>query len=135
MEAGLWFYEYEGRKIGPIPLETLRHLAAYGAIYRKTRVWQGDTSEPIDAQAVDGVFEPAQCSAAVDWEVPTIECLSVDPGDDIGISLELPSHYAIQFADNVVFTESDLDGDYSPIHSQESFPGTAAGWQEGGDDY
>jgi hypothetical protein len=63
MEAGLWFYEYEGRKIGPIPTATLLHLARHGAIHRQSRVWQDDASERVLAETVKDLFEPVTESA------------------------------------------------------------------------
>ena len=63
MVAGVWFYEYEGRKIGPIPTATLLHLARYGAINGQSRVWQDDASEPVLAETVKDLFEPVNESA------------------------------------------------------------------------
>lgn len=44
-----WFYEYEDGKYGPVPQETIAHLAKHRAIGPRTRLWRGDAPEPVEA--------------------------------------------------------------------------------------
>jgi hypothetical protein len=44
-----WFYEYECRKYGPVPQETIEHLTKHRAIGPRTRLWRRDASEPVEA--------------------------------------------------------------------------------------
>jgi hypothetical protein len=109
MPAKKWFYEYEGRKVGPIPSETLLHLARYGVIHRQTRVWEGEASEPVVADTVDGLFEPVKSFAPFPARLPSDQGESLDLKEGIPLPSEPSSHYAIQIADNFVFSPSDLD--------------------------
>jgi hypothetical protein len=52
-----WFYEYDGKKIGPIPSETLRHLARHGAISKTSPVWKQGMSASVHAEKVKGLFD------------------------------------------------------------------------------
>ena len=51
-----WFYEYDGRRTGPVPSETLRHLAYHGAISPETNVWKGGMDTPVPASQVKNLF-------------------------------------------------------------------------------
>lgn len=51
-----WFYEYDGKKFGPVPGSTLRHLAAHGAILSSTRIWKSCTDHPVNASRVSGLL-------------------------------------------------------------------------------
>lgn len=51
-----WFYEYDGKKVGPIPDATLRHLARHGAISPQTNVWKTGMDAPVSASRVKNLF-------------------------------------------------------------------------------
>lgn len=59
----IWFYEYEGIKVGPVPPATIRHLAACGAITQETKVWQGDMETPVLASRIKNLFPSPAVSA------------------------------------------------------------------------
>lgn len=45
-----WFYEYAGEKLGPVPQQTVVHLARHGAIGPRTRVWNGEDATPTELE-------------------------------------------------------------------------------------
>lgn len=59
-----WYYDYDGQKIGPIPSETLLHLARHGAISRTSAVWKHGMSASVAAEKVRGLFAPSSGSAS-----------------------------------------------------------------------
>lgn len=54
--ASEWFYEYSGKEHGPIPPETLLHLARHGAITRASLVRRQGMSQCVAADKVKGLF-------------------------------------------------------------------------------
>jgi len=68
----VWFYEYEGIKVGPVPPATIRHLATCGAITHETKVWQGDMETPVRASQIKNLFPSRAVSA------PPIKAQSVE---------------------------------------------------------
>ncbi len=51
-----WYYEYAGKKIGPVPAATLKHLASHGAVTPITNVWAGEQSDPVPASRIKNLF-------------------------------------------------------------------------------
>jgi hypothetical protein len=51
-----WYYEYGGKKIGPVPGETLRHLADHSAIKPDTSVWRDGMDTPVAASKIKNLF-------------------------------------------------------------------------------
>jgi len=69
----MWFYEYNGEKVGPIPSETLKHLAAHGAITPETHIWRSDRQAPVLASRVKNLFpEIVEAVVAEDDATDTI---------------------------------------------------------------
>lgn len=66
-----WFYEYAGEKLGPVPQQTVVHLARYGAIGPRTRVWNGEDATPTELEHLS-FLEPTRSH-----EGP--ECWATDP--------------------------------------------------------
>ncbi len=61
-----WFYEYEGKKVGPIPSETLRHLARHGAILRQSIIWKSGVAGSFPADKIRGLFDSAAIGTGVE---------------------------------------------------------------------
>jgi hypothetical protein len=59
-----WYYEYDGKKHGPVPSETLRHLASHQAITTDTTVWKEGMAEGVPASRVKGLFAQNQSTSA-----------------------------------------------------------------------
>ena len=51
-----WFYEFGGKKTGPVPSETLHHLADHHAIMLNTNVWKDDMEAPVPAYKIKHLF-------------------------------------------------------------------------------
>jgi hypothetical protein len=52
-----WFYEYQGKRVGPVPAKTIRHLAAHAAIHPHTRLWPSEQSDPVLASNISNLFK------------------------------------------------------------------------------
>lgn len=53
-----WFYEHDGKKTGPVPDATLKHLASCGIISPNTNIWKVGMEESVAAAKVKNLFEP-----------------------------------------------------------------------------
>ena len=51
-----WYYEFGGKKTGPVPGETLHHLADHHAIRPDTKIWKDDMEAPVLASKVKNLF-------------------------------------------------------------------------------
>jgi len=51
-----WYYEFGGKKTGPVPGETLHHLADHHAIMLNTKVWKDDMDAPVPAYKIKHLF-------------------------------------------------------------------------------
>jgi|GEM_PF-2936898 len=69
--AAEWFYEYDGKKIGPIPDATLRHLASHGAISPETNVWKTGMDAPVHASRVKNLFTDIVEASIVEAATPS----------------------------------------------------------------
>src|SRR4051812_49445132 len=64
MSRTSWYYDHDGRVVGPISVSELRHLAASGQLLPTDRVRKGDMDRWVKARAVKGLFAPAAAEAA-----------------------------------------------------------------------
>jgi hypothetical protein len=67
-----WFYEYEGRECGPIPSETLLHLAQHGAISRESRVRKQGMAQSVAAERVKGLFPAVDATPSSKAHAPAL---------------------------------------------------------------
>ncbi len=51
-----WYYEFGGKKVGPVPSETLHHLADFHAIRPETNIWKDDMEAPVHACKAKNLF-------------------------------------------------------------------------------
>ncbi len=119
MNADMWFYEYEGRKVGPIPAETLFHLARRGIIQRQSRLWRGDESAPAFAGTVDGLFESANGSSSSPSEPALIQDSESDLDDGVWLSSDPEPDVATDSSEPYAFPDSDFSDADSAIGSKE----------------
>jgi hypothetical protein len=67
-----WFYEYEGKKHGPVPAATLRHLAAHGAINADTTIWKAGLQSAVKASQIKNLLSGQSITrSAVSGPEPT----------------------------------------------------------------
>ena len=51
-----WYYESGGKKIGPVPGDTLHHLADHHAIMHDTNIWKDGMDSPVHASKIKNLF-------------------------------------------------------------------------------
>lgn len=66
-----WFYEYEGEKHGPVPPQTLKHLARHGAIVAETRIWKVGVASPVQASRIKNLLPVAEVSTKA--SIPSVQ--------------------------------------------------------------
>ncbi len=57
MDGAQWYYALGDQQIGPVPLETLKQLAATGEMDASTLVWRDGMAAWIPAEEVPGILE------------------------------------------------------------------------------
>jgi hypothetical protein len=61
-----WYYEYDGKRFGPVPADTLRHLATHQAITPSTTVWKDGVADGVPGGRVKGLFSQPHTPASDD---------------------------------------------------------------------
>jgi hypothetical protein len=69
MDIGGWFYDVEGERRGPVPLDELKRLVQAGTVGRDTKVWAEGMAEPAPAGQLAVLFPP-QPEAWERWLLP-----------------------------------------------------------------
>lgn len=68
----MWYYiDNQGQQVGPISVESLKNLAAQGAIHQQSLVWTEGLDQWIEANKTEGIFEIPTPTAAVPIAVPS----------------------------------------------------------------
>lgn len=59
MAAAEWFYEVQGKELGPVTAGQLKQLAVAGKLQPASMVWKQGALIRVPAQTVKGLFDPA----------------------------------------------------------------------------
>ena len=109
MSNGEWYYAVSGQQRGPVPLETLRAMAASRQLNPQDLVWSPGMASWQPASSVEGLFAPG---AGAPSEQPTMAPPYAYPAQAAGsLSYHTPQQHGVAFAGFWIrFVAAIIDG-------------------------
>ncbi len=99
-----WYYEYGGKKVGPVPSETLHHLADYHAIKPDTNIWKDDMDTPVHASKAKSLF-PASKGDITTARLYLTKALEAVMDEDEGRHMDHEPHLLLTHASSGILVE------------------------------
>ncbi|WP_417738504.1 DUF4339 domain-containing protein [Rosistilla oblonga] len=119
-----WFYEYDGKKFGPVHGATLKHLARHGAVTQESRVWKGGDGQAVKAEQISNLFPHvernslemartlfgAALEASRDEDIPRLKSVRpvlhfLEPWHDVLVE------YEVLCGESLTVPKADADGE------------------------
>ncbi len=91
--ASMWYYQQGGQRMGPIPAEALKALAAAGQIRPTDPIMRDDMTTWVPANQVRGLFGAAAPNAAAGYAAPASAAYATPAGVAMEEMPAAPAHY------------------------------------------